>query len=557
MTGTRLRNIKPKSTQLDAILEETNEHDDESQQRKSCCPSLTSFANGYHHLQSAGGFFKRAAIDPLTTYMSAPRFKLPYLQGKAFWGQALHVFEQDGQGIGKVIARAAHYARNDASHMCQLYLGPQQLALFVLHPRDIHHFVIENKNSLLHHDSTGSFNSIFGPNAIFGMAFGTPEYKAERGKFAHFIFSDGSLKKAIMPMQETLSFYCNAINGYDGSIDIKKIANHFAMDMISEKLGLPAIEDHIKDEALQLIDAAAIQLARQTNQLLTKYLPIIHYAPIRYVYQTELDKILEQGNELFIQKVLKPNQHYIQTTPGTWLNPHGKLTLEELYSRATLDKIRQFFVAGSETTATLILFSLLLMADPNNQKYVTAIINEMQALDLTPQQLNFDNLKLLKHLDYFVKEVLRLYPPIPDMVFKLCDKINFAHGQLKAGDVIMISPRFTHTLEAIWGDDAKDFNPERFKDEATYAKLKDSTCFLPFGMEPRPCVGQRFAMQEAMLLIARFAYEYKLRFEEGYELQHPFDARQIFTLRLAQKEVMVNFEKRCVNESEQRMSMGL
>ncbi|KAL3509067.1 hypothetical protein ACH5RR_028468 [Cinchona calisaya] len=97
--------------------------------------------------------------------------------------------------------------------------------------------------------------------------------------------------------------------------------------------------------------------------------------------------------------------------------------------------------------------------------------------------------------------VLRLYSPVP-----LVARMN--HQETKLGNLslptgmLLLSPMILlHHDQRIWGDDAKEFNPERFSDGVSKA-TKHHQSFFPFGWGPRICIGQNFGMLAAKLAVA-------------------------------------------------------
>jgi cytochrome P450 len=75
------------------------------------------------------------------------------------------------------------------------------------------------------------------------------------------------------------------------------------------------------------------------------------------------------------------------------------------------------------------------------------------------------------------------------------------------GALVIVSPYIVHRHKKLW--DAPDyFVPERFLPGAR--EKIDRFQYLPFGAGPRVCIGQRFAMLEAVVILAEFVKRVRL-----------------------------------------------
>ena len=179
-----------------------------------------------------------------------------------------------------------------------------------------------------------------------------------------------------------------------------------------------------------------------------------------------------------------------------------------------IDNLLTFLMAGHETTAKALTWTLYLIARaPHWQERILA---EVQAVagagTITAHEL--DRLLVTRAV---LKEAMRLYPPAPMMTRVVAEDIELGGHSLKAGTLILIPIFAVHRHRALW-EDPNRFDPERFRPECEAAHAR--TQFMPFGFGPRTCIGNSFAMMEAMALLASFVRA--ARFEwDGVHLPEP------------------------------------
>ncbi|KAF7822554.1 cytochrome P450 CYP72A219 [Senna tora] len=105
---------------------------------------------------------------------------------------------------------------------------------------------------------------------------------------------------------------------------------------------------------------------------------------------------------------------------------------------------------------------------------------------------------------------LWLYPPAPILTRVVLEETRLGNLRLPAGSGIVIPAILVHQDPLLWGDDAKDFNPQRFCEGISKA-TKSQTSYLPFGWGPRICIGQNFALLEVKmalcLILQNFSFE--------------------------------------------------
>ena len=167
------------------------------------------------------------------------------------------------------------------------------------------------------------------------------------------------------------------------------------------------------------------------------------------------------------------------------------------------DQVATMIVAGHETTAITLFWSLYLLAHAPG--WQDAIAAEAAGLDLGPEGASNALASLVK-TRAVVSETLRLYPPAFTLVRAAIAPDRAGDLEIPRGAVLMIAPWVLHRHRRLWRDpDA--FDPSRFLPDAP---PPPRFAYLPFGAGPRVCVGAQFAMAEATLLLAALVQSFRI-----------------------------------------------
>ena len=157
------------------------------------------------------------------------------------------------------------------------------------------------------------------------------------------------------------------------------------------------------------------------------------------------------------------------------------------------DQVATMILAGHETTATALFWSLYLLAlDPASQDELAA---EVQGATVDGA-LDIERLKFTRAV---VDETMRLYPPAFLIARAAAGPDTIAGMPVKKKDVILIAPWLLHRHEKLWRD-PNAFIPARFMPGAP---PPDRFAYLPFGVGARVCIGAHFALVEATLALAK------------------------------------------------------
>lgn len=296
------------------------------------------------------------------------------------------------------------------------------------------------------------------------------------------------------PMRNCCENYVNNLNVTDDSVPVAPIMSELTFLILSETL----FSGDINDDVQAMLESVAFLMENIGKPDFLDLLQAPHWIPrlskfhgLRGVKQFRkyVSVIIENRKEALANGNDAPNDFLTLLLEAE--SEGNKLSHKEVE-----DNILTFIAAGHETTARGITWTLYLLSQsPYFREKVEHEIDNLDTDTIPPE-------KWMDHLPWTTaafEEAMRLYPPAAIMTRMAIEDDNFEGVHIPAGSQIVLAPWILHRHKTLW-EHPERFDPQRFMGE-NRNKI-DRFAYLPFGVGARVCIGARFAMQEAAIILA-------------------------------------------------------
>jgi cytochrome P450 len=177
------------------------------------------------------------------------------------------------------------------------------------------------------------------------------------------------------------------------------------------------------------------------------------------------------------------------------------------------DEAMTLFLAGHETTANALTWTFYLLSQ-NREQYET-LLNEVDAV-LKDHPATIDDIPALPYTRQVVAESMRLYPPAWVIGRTVMNDYEIGGYAIPRGSELWLSQYVVHR-DARWYEQPTRFLPERWAEGEAEKRPKFS--FFPFSAGVRNCIGEQFAWQEAILLLATISRSWRMSLAPGFKVE--------------------------------------
>ncbi|CAN5258748.1 cytochrome P450 [soil metagenome] len=171
-------------------------------------------------------------------------------------------------------------------------------------------------------------------------------------------------------------------------------------------------------------------------------------------------------------------------------------------ARALRDEIVTFVMAGHETTAKALTWSLHLLA--LHPRIEARVRSEARAAFAAGGDVSASDLPYAWQV---IQEVMRLYPPVWLMSRRATRAMTLGGATVPEGVLVIVSPYLLHRHPDHWTD-PEVFDPDRF---APRRAPREAGAYMPFGAGHRVCIGRLFAAAETTLALAKTVAAFSCR----------------------------------------------
>lgn len=173
------------------------------------------------------------------------------------------------------------------------------------------------------------------------------------------------------------------------------------------------------------------------------------------------------------------------------------------------------FIGGSEPPAITLQWIMAELI--RNPEVMQKVQDEVRQLLVGQHRVTEESLSKLGYMNLVIKETLRLHPPGPRLLLRVCRTTCQVLGfDVPKGTMVLVNMWAINRDPKYWSQ-AEEFIPERFENAGINFKGTNFE-YMPFGAGRRMCPGMAFSLAMLELALASLLYHFDWKLPDGVEI---------------------------------------
>ncbi|RZC85855.1 hypothetical protein C5167_026529 [Papaver somniferum] len=270
------------------------------------------------------------------------------------------------------------------------------------------------------------------------------------------------------------------------------------------------------EEGKKLFELQNEQIALFIEASQSIYIPGFRFIPTKKNLRRK--QLVKEINGI-LRRFISRREELMKTDPssssdllGLLLQSNNTENSDRLTIDEVIDECKVFYLVGQETTRSLVTFTIIVLAmHPNWQEKAREEVEQVCGKNVP----DFNAINCLKIKEMILNEVMRLYPPGPELYRYTSKTTKLGNLSIPAGVILIVPLILAHHDPEYWGDDSQEFKPERFAEGVSNAS-NDKLAYFPFSRGHKVCLGQNFALIEAKMALTMIVQNFSFQLSPSY-----------------------------------------
>ena len=293
----------------------------------------------------------------------------------------------------------------------------------------------------------------------------------------------------------------------DERFDLHASMMRLTLRVVADTLLGADIAARVAEEVAAAVDTLVADTHRRINSIVDLPLHVPTFRNLRFTRAVgRLDEIV-----LELVRERRRNPQPTDDLLSMLLEARDEETGESMDDAQLRDEVMTIFLAGHETTANALTWSLYLLSlHPDVRRRLEQEVDRV----LEGRAPGHADFALLPYTKQVIQEAMRLYPPAWMTARTPTQDDELGGFFIPKESLVFVCPWVVHRHPDHW-QHPEGFDPDRFAERCSAGRHRYA--YFPFGGGPRVCIGQGFAMLEAVLILAAITQRWRLNLYPGFE----------------------------------------